>query len=146
MRDPYAVLGVSRTASQDEIKKAFRKLAQQYHPDRNPGDKTAEDKFKEVNQAHDIVGDPERRQKFDRGDIDAAGHQRAHRSYSYTQSGAGPGGFGGFGGARGFNLNDPVRRRGSVLRTVPHRPRPPRDQDRRVTPAFRARAPMPTTA
>jgi curved DNA-binding protein len=64
-RDPYEVLGVARSASEEDIKKAYRKLARQHHPDRNPGDKTAETKFKEVQEAYDIVGDAEKRKKFD---------------------------------------------------------------------------------
>ncbi len=64
-KDYYKVLGVSKTASQDEIKKAFRKLAMKYHPDKNSGDKTAEAKFKEVNEAHEVIGDPEKRRKYD---------------------------------------------------------------------------------
>ncbi|MEI2702326.1 MAG: J domain-containing protein [Baekduia sp.] len=66
-RDPYLTLGVDRKASADEIKKAYRKLARELHPDRNPGDKGAEDRFKEVQAAYDIVGDPEKRKQHDRG-------------------------------------------------------------------------------
>src|ERR1044071_2791883 len=65
-RDFYEVLGVSREASQEEIKKAYRKLALQFHPDRNPGDKAAEEKFKEASAAYQILGDPERRAQYDR--------------------------------------------------------------------------------
>lgn len=64
-RDYYSVLGVSRQATQDELKKAFRKLAMKYHPDKNPGDRKAEEMFKEVNEAYDILGDPEKRQMYD---------------------------------------------------------------------------------
>ena len=64
-RDPYEVLGVTRGASEDDIKKAYRKLARQHHPDRNPDDKSAEAKFREVQEAYDIVGDAEKRKKFD---------------------------------------------------------------------------------
>lgn len=73
-RDPYMELGVSRTASQDEVRKAFRKLAKQYHPDTNPGDKSAEERFKRVSAAFDIVGDEDKRKKFDAGLIDADGN------------------------------------------------------------------------
>ncbi len=65
-RDPYEVLGVARDASDDDIKKAYRKLARQYHPDRNPGDKQAESRFKEIQEAFDVVGDKEKRAQFDR--------------------------------------------------------------------------------
>ena len=95
MRDPYQVLGVSRTASEAEIKKAFRKLAKQYHPDSNAGDESAQAKFAEINTAYEIVGDKEKRGKFDRGEIDAEGKQ-AHPGFE----GFG-GGFGGFGGGHG---------------------------------------------
>ena len=64
-RDPYEVLGVARSASEDDIKKAYRKLARQFHPDRNPGDKQAETKFKEVQEAYDLVSDKEKRAQYD---------------------------------------------------------------------------------
>jgi molecular chaperone DnaJ len=67
-KDPYTVLGVDRKATPDEIKKAYRKLARQYHPDRNQGDAKAEARFKEINEAHDVLSDPEKRAAFDRGD------------------------------------------------------------------------------
>jgi molecular chaperone DnaJ len=67
MKDPYAVLGVTKKASADEIKKAYRKLARQYHPDRNPDDPKAEERFKEVQQAYDILGDADKRKQYDRG-------------------------------------------------------------------------------
>ncbi len=73
--DPYQELGVSRGATADEVRKAFRKLAKQLHPDQNPGDKAAEERFKKVSAAFDILGDEEKRKKFDRGEIDADGRE-----------------------------------------------------------------------
>ncbi len=80
-RTPYEVLGVAKNASGEEIKKAYRKLARQYHPDRNPDDKSAEDRFKEVQGAYDVLSDPEKRKAFD--------------TYGSTNGRAGPGGPGG---------------------------------------------------
>ena len=65
-KDYYKTLGVERTASADEIKKAYRKLAMKYHPDRNQGNKQAEDQFKEINEAYEVLTDPEKRSKYDR--------------------------------------------------------------------------------
>ena len=65
--DYYKTLGVGKNASDEEVKKAYRKLARQYHPDRNPGDKQAEERFKEISQAHDVLSDPEKRKSYDRG-------------------------------------------------------------------------------
>ena len=64
-RDYYEVLGVEKTASEEEIKKAYRKIAIKYHPDRNPGDKQAEEKFKEAAEAYNILHDPQKRQQYD---------------------------------------------------------------------------------
>jgi curved DNA-binding protein len=64
-KDYYAILGVAKTASQDEIKKVYRKLALKYHPDKNPGNKESEEKFKQISEAYDVLGDPEKRKKFD---------------------------------------------------------------------------------
>ena len=64
-KDYYKILQVDKNASQKEIKKAFRKLASQYHPDKNPDEKTAEEKFKEINEANEVLGDPEKRKKYD---------------------------------------------------------------------------------
>ncbi|MGQ7791246.1 DnaJ C-terminal domain-containing protein [Faunimonas sp. B44] len=98
MRDPYQALGVERSASESEIKRAFRKLAKQYHPDRAGEDATAKAKFNEVNTAYEILGDKEKRAQFDRGEIDADGKPRFQ-------------GFEGFGGgqgrAGGFEQVDP---------------------------------------
>jgi DnaJ-class molecular chaperone len=89
MTDPYSVLGVPRTASEDDIRKAFRKLAKKHHPDLNPGDKTAEVKFKEITQANDLLSDPEKRRRFDAGEIDAAGQEMPPRGFYRDQAGAG---------------------------------------------------------
>jgi DnaJ-class molecular chaperone len=81
MTDPYETLGVSKTASAEEIQKAYRQLAKKHHPDLNPGDKSAEEKFKDVTAAYDLLGDPEKRGRFDRGEIDAQGVERPQRRY-----------------------------------------------------------------
>jgi DnaJ-class molecular chaperone len=91
MNDPYSVLGVAKTASEDDIRKAFRKLAKKHHPDLNPGDKAAEAKFKEISQANDLLSDPEKRRRFDAGEIDAAGQEVPPRGF-YRDHAAGPGG------------------------------------------------------
>src|SRR4051794_41910242 len=67
VKDPYKVLGVDKKASQDDIKKAYRKLARQYHPDHNAGDKSAEERFKEIQGAYDLIGDPDKRKQYDQG-------------------------------------------------------------------------------
>ena len=85
-RDYYEVLGVSRDVSADELKKAYRKLAVKFHPDKNPGDKTAEDKFKEIGEAYDILSDDQKRAAYDR---------YGHAAFS--------GGMGGGGGGGGFH-------------------------------------------
>lgn len=85
--DPYTLLGVSRTASEAEIKKAYHKLAKKYHPDMNPGRKDIEQKFKEVNAAYDLLSDSAKRARFDAGEIDAQGNERG---FSYGHYGGGP--------------------------------------------------------
>ncbi|MTI95640.1 MAG: molecular chaperone DnaJ [Firmicutes bacterium] len=90
--DPYQTLGVSKNASQEEIKKAYRKLARKYHPDHNPGDKSAEVKFKELKKAYDIIGDANRREQYD--------------NYGFTGDEQQAGGFGGFDGGFGVNFED----------------------------------------
>ena len=107
-QDYYEILGIARGASQDEIKKAYRKLAVKYHPDKNPGDKAAEEKFKEISQAYEVLSNPEERSRYDQ-----FGHE------AYTSSGHGGGAYdsrraqdifsqffgGGFGGG-GFSFED----------------------------------------
>src|SRR5690348_3202026 len=92
-KDYYATLGVKKTASEDEIRKAFRKLARKYHPDVNPGDKKAEEKFKEISEANDVLSDPKKRKIYDQvgfysDNIDPA------TAEAYARAGAGgfPGG------------------------------------------------------
>lgn len=83
MRNPYEVLGVAPTASAADIQKAYRKLAKKLHPDLNPGDKEAEDKFKEVAAANDLLSDADKRKRFDAGEIDASGAERPPRQSYY---------------------------------------------------------------
>ena len=91
-RDYYEVLGLQKGASEEEIKKAFRKMAMKYHPDKNPGNKEAEEKFKEVNEAYSVLSDPDKKSKYDRF---------GHAGVDPNGMG-GAGGFGGFGGYRPY--------------------------------------------
>ncbi len=105
MADPYATLGVKRGDSEEAIRRAYRKLAKRHHPDLNPDDSGAADRFKEINAANDLLSDPERRARFDRGEIDAEGNQRAPQGHSwrdYAGAGAGAEAYGG----RGFAAED----------------------------------------
>lgn len=90
MKNPYEVLGVAATASAAEIQSAYRKLAKKLHPDLNPGDKSAEEKFKEVAGAYDLLSDAEKRKRFDAGEIDASGAERPQHNY-YRDYAAGNG-------------------------------------------------------
>ena len=81
MRNPYEVLGVAPTASSADIQKAYRELAKKLHPDLNPGDKATEEKFKEVAGAYDLLGDADKRKRFDAGEIDATGAERPQQHF-----------------------------------------------------------------
>ena len=96
-RDYYEVLGVNKDAGADEIKRAYRKGAMKYHPDRNPGDKEAEEKFKELGEAYEVLSDPDKKARYDQ-----FGFAGVDPNYGAGQGGAGFGGFDGFGGFGGF--------------------------------------------
>ena len=96
-KDYYKTLGVARSADEKEIKKAFRKLAQQYHPDKNPGDKTAEARFKDINEAYTVLSDPDKRAKYDKFGAQWEQYERAGgRPEDFNW-----GGMGGMGGQPG---------------------------------------------
>ncbi|WP_332065896.1 DnaJ C-terminal domain-containing protein [Bartonella sp. CB189] len=116
MRDPYTVLGVERTAKPQEIKSAFRRLAKKYHPDHNMDDIKAKERFSEINQAYEIIGDKEKKAQFDRGEIDMEG-KPIHRAYGTGENfnnrhnpfaGAGGGDFGSSAGTN-FDASDIFR-------------------------------------
>jgi len=81
LKDPYEALGVEKTASPDDIRKAYRQLAKKLHPDLNPGNKKAEEQFKEVSAAYDLLADADKRARFDRGEIDASGAERPRQRF-----------------------------------------------------------------
>jgi DnaJ-class molecular chaperone len=91
LKDPYETLGVAKTATAEDIRSAYRKLAKKLHPDLNPGDKSAEERFKQVAGAYDLLSDAEKRRRFDAGEIDATGAERQHERYykDYAEAAAG---------------------------------------------------------
>ncbi len=133
-RDYYEVLGVQKTASEEELKKAYRVLAKKYHPDMNPGDKDAEAKFKEASEAYAVLSDPEKRAKYDQYGMAAFDGSGGMGGFEYSSSdyadmfgdlfgdlfggafGGAFGGFGGFGGSRSANPNAP--RKGANVKTT----------------------------
>lgn len=106
MDDPYEVLGVKREASEDEIRRAYRRLAKQFHPDLNPNSRDAEDRFKVVSSAYELLSDPDKRGRYDRGEIDASGAERRPDHSYYRDFAEGPAGGRYGGGAEAEDLDD----------------------------------------
>ena len=119
MRDPYAALDCPRDADAERLKRAYRRIVKENHPDRNPGDARAEARFKEAAAAWDLLGDPDKRARFDRGEIDAEGRERAP--------------FGGFGRNAGFDPGDLF---GDIFSGFRNRPRRGADTRYRVSVPF----------
>ena len=129
-RDYYEVLGLEKGASEDQIKSAFRKMAMKYHPDRNPGDKTAEEKFKEINEAYSVLSDPDKKEKYDRfgfaGVDPNAAYGGAGGFGGFDGSGFGGfedifnmfGGFGGFGGGQARQARNGPRRGADIQKRM----------------------------
>jgi len=86
--DPYAALGLAKTANAEDVKRAYKRIARESHPDLNPGDPAAEAKFKAASSAYDLLKDPDKRARFDKGEIDATGQERADRRYYREYAGA----------------------------------------------------------
>jgi DnaJ-class molecular chaperone len=102
VKDPYEVLGVARTATQDDIRKAYRRHAKKLHPDINPGDKAGEARFKEISAAYELLSDEEKRRRYDAGEIDASGQEKPQHRYYRDFAGAGNGGAGAYESSAGF--------------------------------------------
>ena len=101
MKDPYETLRVKRDASPDDIRKAYRRLAKKLHPDLNPGNKDSEERFKEASLANELLSDPDKRKRFDAGEIDATGAEKPRERY-YKDYAAGPPSGGSYSNSAGF--------------------------------------------
>ncbi|MDX2259008.1 MAG: J domain-containing protein [Hyphomicrobiaceae bacterium] len=107
LNDPYQELGLPRTASEDDVRRAFRKLAKENHPDLNPGDRAAAERFKRISLAYEILGEPDKRRAFDRGEIDASGEpRRGFAGAGGARTGNGAGNASGNGGGFDFGFGD----------------------------------------
>ena len=140
--DPYATLGIARNATVDEVRRAYRSMAKKSHPDLHPGDKAAEARFKQINAANDILSDPDKRGRFDRGEIDSGGQPVPERAFyrDYAQSEAGQryrgGASSGAAGASGFEGADMNDMFGAFFREQANGPRAGQDLSYRLDVAF----------